>query len=291
LLIENGASADMLTGQQLQEQGINSTDLLFFDFLCNKNDIDLHYSWLKDEKSLRIKTDTDDMSSKAKGLIDSLRCALKEIYQLEEEQFRNADEFVNKWESFDQIGSVFMVRLKHQFIIMALQENVDQFKDCKRKFEVNFFKQICYNTFERIEVKIINGSFEDLDDVDAIVNPTDDQFGQIGLVSRTLSKKGGKPYDEECKRLRSSKMPTPKKCFVTSWGNVKEKSILHVVCPNIQGEKSQNIQTTVYETIYNCLKKAERKNIATVAIPFVYTGTYGLSFFFSASLFKFYCFI
>ena len=272
----NIAATETSNEQQLTVNDINFLELKFFDFLLDKQNVDLEYSYNIQEKTLRGTVKTSDLAKDVKQIEASIADACRQVYKLQEQQFRATDDFVNDWENSVENGNVFVFRSKHRFAIMATKKHAHTFNECKRKFEVKVLK-LSYYTFEKIEVRILNDSIENLDDVDAIVNPTDKKFEQKGTVSKFLSLKGGTVYDEICKHLKTSKSfrrSKSKKCFVTDWGDNERTKILHAVCPVIDKEKPQDVQTIVYETVYNCLKTAEDEGIDTVAIPLVYTGNY-----------------
>ena len=86
-----------------------------------------------------------------------------------------------------------------------------------------------------------------------------------------LTAKGGPKIQEELKKLGTAKTT---EVVVTSGGTLKAKYILHAVGPRFQEE---NLEEKLRVTMANVFRKAEEKQVKSLAFPAMGAGFYGIS--------------
>ena len=85
-----------------------------------------------------------------------------------------------------------------------------------------------------------------------------------------ISIRGGPSIQKELKEIGGVK---PCKAVITSAGEMKAQYIIHAAGPKFQEE---DLETKLATTIRNALKEAEKKGIASIALPAMGAGFYGL---------------
>ena len=85
-----------------------------------------------------------------------------------------------------------------------------------------------------------------------------------------LTAKGGPKIQEELKNLGAAKTT---EVVVTSGGTLKAKYILHAVGPRFQEE---NLEEKLRATMANVFRKAEEKQVKSLAFPAMGAGFYGV---------------
>ena len=86
-----------------------------------------------------------------------------------------------------------------------------------------------------------------------------------GQAGAAILRKGGQSIKDEC--AQTGRQP-PGSVVITKAGNLKARFILHIVPSN-----SMNVEASVVE----CLRKAEKKKIASIAFPVIGSGNIGMT--------------
>ena len=112
--------------------------------------------------------------------------------------------------------------------------------------------------------------------VDAIVNAANEDLKHIGGLAKSISDHGGVTIQSESSKYVKShgKVPTGS-CVCLGAGKLPCKRIIHAVGPQWRGG-GRNEEQTLYNTVYQCLKFADRENIKSIALPAISTGVYGV---------------
>jgi O-acetyl-ADP-ribose deacetylase len=117
-------------------------------------------------------------------------------------------------------------------------------------------------------LELVEGDITELD-VEAIVNPANEQLLLGGGVAGFIREKGGPSVQEECKRIGS--LPTGK-AVITGAGKMKFKHVIHAVGPKMgEGDEDRKLSSAVREA----LALADRHGLKSMAIPAISTGNYG----------------
>ncbi len=110
-----------------------------------------------------------------------------------------------------------------------------------------------------------------LQQVDAIVNPTDPYFSGGGNTDYAIHRAAGPGLREECSRLGGIATGEAK---ITRGYNLPARWVIHTVGPIWEGGNYQEDQKLA-QCYRNCLALAEQYSIRTIAFPAISTGTYG----------------
>src|SRR3954464_3677722 len=123
-------------------------------------------------------------------------------------------------------------------------------------------------TLEGTRLELIEGDITELD-VDAIVNPANEQL-QLGAgVAGAIRAKGGASIQEECDRIGGTPVGT---AVMTGAGNLKARQVIHAVGPRMgEGEEDRKLASAVRAA----LALADRRNLKSIALPALSTGVYG----------------
>jgi O-acetyl-ADP-ribose deacetylase (regulator of RNase III) len=123
-------------------------------------------------------------------------------------------------------------------------------------------------TLEGTRLELIEGDITELD-VDAIVNPANEQL-QLGAgVAGAIRGKGGPTIQEECDRIGGTPVGT---AVMTGAGNLKARHVIHAVGPRMgEGDEDKKLAAAVRAA----LALADRRGMKSIALPAISTGTFG----------------
>lgn len=108
-------------------------------------------------------------------------------------------------------------------------------------------------------------------EVDAIVNPTDEEYSGGGGADRHIQKNAGPGLWME---LENMDLLSPGKSTITPGYDLPAKFIIHTQGPRwIDGEEGE--AETLAECYNNCLALAEENNCTSIAFPLISGGTFG----------------
>jgi O-acetyl-ADP-ribose deacetylase (regulator of RNase III) len=118
------------------------------------------------------------------------------------------------------------------------------------------------------QLELVEGDITDLE-VDAIVNPANDQL-QLGTgVAGAIRSKGGPSIQEECNRIGGTPVGT---AVMTGAGHLKAKRVIHAVGPQMgQGDEDKKLAAAVRAA----LALADRRGMKSIALPAISTGNFG----------------
>lgn len=122
----------------------------------------------------------------------------------------------------------------------------------------------------RSRIDIVEGDIT-LQQVDAIVNPTDGYLSGSGGTDRAIHRAAGSGLREECRRLSGCATGEAK---ITSGYNLPARWVIHTVGPIWEGGYSGE-DLKLAQCYRNCLALAEEYAIRRIAFPAISTGTYG----------------
>lgn len=118
------------------------------------------------------------------------------------------------------------------------------------------------------KLKLAKGDITDLE-VDAIVNAANDRLKLGGGVAGAILRKGGWEIQEECDRIGYCPVG---EAVVTGAGRLKAKYVIHAVGPRYgEGDEDAKLRSATF----NSLKRAEERNIKSIAFPAISTGIFG----------------
>jgi O-acetyl-ADP-ribose deacetylase (regulator of RNase III) len=123
-------------------------------------------------------------------------------------------------------------------------------------------------TMESTQLDLIEGDITDLE-VDAIVNPANEQL-QLGTgVAGAIREKGGPSIQEECDRIGGTPVGT---AVMTGAGHLKAKRVIHAVGPRMgEGDEDKKLASAVRAA----LALADRRGLKSIAVPAISTGNFG----------------
>jgi len=123
-------------------------------------------------------------------------------------------------------------------------------------------------TLEGTRLELIEGDITELD-VDAIVNPANEQL-QLGAgVAGAIRGKGGPTIQEECDRIGGTPVGT---AVMTGAGNLKARHVIHAVGPRMgEGDEDKKLAAAVRAA----LALADRRGMKSIALPAISTGVFG----------------
>ncbi len=108
-------------------------------------------------------------------------------------------------------------------------------------------------------------------EVDAIVNPANDDLILGGGVSGEIRRKGGQVVQDECNTIGSIPLG---EAAVTGPGALKCKHIIHAASMPLGGWSTEK---SLRDATKNSLRRAEEKGVKTIAFPAIGTGVGGFS--------------
>jgi O-acetyl-ADP-ribose deacetylase (regulator of RNase III) len=106
-------------------------------------------------------------------------------------------------------------------------------------------------------------------DVDAIVNPANEDL-QLGTgVAGAIRSKGGPSIQQECDRIGHTPVGT---AVMTGAGELKAKQVIHAVGPRYgEGDDDRKLASAVRAS----LALADRNALRSIALPAISTGNFG----------------
>lgn len=123
-------------------------------------------------------------------------------------------------------------------------------------------------TLEETQLDIIEGDLTDLD-VDAIVNPANEDLQLGGGVAGAILKKGGEAIQEECDRIGHVAVG---QAVMTVAGNLTAKHVIHSVGPRMgEGDEDRKLSSAVR----SALALADRNSLRSIGLPAISTGNFG----------------
>lgn len=106
-------------------------------------------------------------------------------------------------------------------------------------------------------------------DVDVVVNPSNEELKMESPVGEEILEKGGESIQEECDRIGGVAVG---QAVMTGPGDLDVKQVIHTVVPRMgEGDEDRKLSTSVR----SALALAERQGMRSIGIPPVVTGEYG----------------
>jgi O-acetyl-ADP-ribose deacetylase len=121
---------------------------------------------------------------------------------------------------------------------------------------------------DRTQLDILEGDVT-AQDVEAIVNPANENL-QLGAgVAGVIREKGGPSIQEECNRIGHTPVGT---AVMTGAGHLKAKRVIHAVGPQMgEGDEDKKLASAVRAA----LALADRRGLKSLAMPAISTGNFG----------------
>lgn len=121
---------------------------------------------------------------------------------------------------------------------------------------------------EGTQLELVRGDITELD-VEAIVNPANEDL-QLGTgVAGAIREKGGASIQEECDRIGHTPVGT---AVITGAGDLGVKHVIHAVGPKMgEGEEDRKLAQAVRAS----LALADRHGLRSIAVPAISTGNFG----------------
>ena len=106
-------------------------------------------------------------------------------------------------------------------------------------------------------------------DVDAIVNPANEELKLGSGVAGAIRQKGGPSIQKECDRIGGTPVGT---AVITGAGELPQKHVIHAVGPKMgEGEEDRKLASAVRSS----LALADRHDLKSIAVPAISTGNFG----------------
>lgn len=123
-------------------------------------------------------------------------------------------------------------------------------------------------TLDRTQLELVEGDITALE-VEAIVNPANEQLQLGSGVAGAIRQKGGPTIQEECNRIGGTPVGT---AVMTGAGNLKAKQVIHTVGPRMgEGDEDKKLASAVRAA----LALADRRGMKSIALPAISTGNFG----------------
>ncbi len=117
-------------------------------------------------------------------------------------------------------------------------------------------------------VEIIRGDITEMN-TEAIVNAANERLILGSGVAGAIRAKGGPAIQEECKLLGGTEVG---EAVVTGAGNLPAMYVIHAVGPRMgEGDEDRKLK----DATINSLKRADEKEMASLAFPAISTGVFG----------------
>jgi len=127
--------------------------------------------------------------------------------------------------------------------------------------------RICV-TLENTQLEIVEGDITELE-IDAIVNPANEELQLGGGVAGAIRERGGPAIQEECNRIGHTSVGM---AVMSGAGDLKAKQVIHAVGPRMgEGDEDRKLSSAVR----SALALADRNGLRSIAIPAISTGTFG----------------
>jgi O-acetyl-ADP-ribose deacetylase (regulator of RNase III) len=121
---------------------------------------------------------------------------------------------------------------------------------------------------DHTQLEILEGDITDLE-VEAIVNPANEQLQLGSGVAGAIREKGGPSIQEECNRIGGTPVGT---AVMTGAGHLKAKRVIHAVGPRMgEGDEDKKLASAVRAS----LALADRRGLKSIALPAISTGNFG----------------
>ena len=123
-------------------------------------------------------------------------------------------------------------------------------------------------TMDRTQLEILEGDVT-AQDVEAIVNPANENLQLGSGVAAAIREKGGPSIQEECNRIGHTPVGT---AVMTGAGHLKAKRVIHTVGPQMgEGDEDKKLASAVRAA----LALADRRGLKSIALPAISTGSFG----------------
>jgi O-acetyl-ADP-ribose deacetylase (regulator of RNase III) len=123
-------------------------------------------------------------------------------------------------------------------------------------------------TLDQTQLEILEGDITELE-VDAIVNPANEQLQLGSGVAGAIREKGGPSIQEECNRIGGTVVGT---AVMTGAGHLKARRVIHAVGPRMgEGDEDKKLAAAVR----SALALADRRGLKSIALPAISTGNFG----------------
>ena len=123
-------------------------------------------------------------------------------------------------------------------------------------------------TMDSTQLEILEGDITELE-VDAIVNPANEQLQLGSGVAGAIRERGGPSIQEECNRIGSTPVGT---AVMTGGGHLRASRVIHAVGPQMgEGDEDKKLGAAVR----SALALADRRGLKSLALPAISTGTFG----------------
>ncbi len=123
-------------------------------------------------------------------------------------------------------------------------------------------------TLNDTTLEMLEGDITDLE-VDAIVNPANEELQLGSGVAGAIRAKGGPSIQEECDRIGSTPVGS---AVLTNGGDLKAKHVIHAVGP-VKGEGDEDRKLA--SAVRSSLAVADRHGLSSIALPAISTGSFG----------------
>ena len=118
------------------------------------------------------------------------------------------------------------------------------------------------------QLDLIEADITELD-VDAIVNPANEDLKLGSGVAGAIREKGGPSIQRECDRIGGTSVGT---AVITGAGELPQIHVIHAVGPKMgEGEEDRKLSSAVRSS----LALADRHDLKSIAIPAISTGNFG----------------
>lgn len=118
------------------------------------------------------------------------------------------------------------------------------------------------------QLELVEGDITELE-VDAIVNPANENLKMGEGVAGAIRDKGGPSIQKECKRIGGTPVGT---AVITGAGDLPHKHVIHAVGPRMgDGDEDRKLAAAVRSS----LALADRHGLSSVAVPAISTGAFG----------------
>jgi glutamate racemase len=122
-------------------------------------------------------------------------------------------------------------------------------------------------------IHVVEGDIT-VQDVDVIVNAANAQLAHGGGVAAAIARAGGPSVDEASRAWIANHGPVPKGgAAVTTAGNMRARSVVHVVGPIYRGDPQDAIDLAA--AVHAALDASETLGATSIAMPAISAGIYG----------------
>jgi O-acetyl-ADP-ribose deacetylase (regulator of RNase III) len=123
-------------------------------------------------------------------------------------------------------------------------------------------------TVDRTQLEVLEGDITEME-VDAIVNPANEQLQLGGGVAGAILARGGAAIQVECNRIGSTPVGS---AVMTGAGALRARQVIHAVGPRFgEGDEDRKLAGAVRAA----LALADRRGLKSIALPAISTGVFG----------------